>query len=435
MDILLDTRAEANIIRKGLVSNHLTYVARKPLRFATASGQSLGGGDTCVKLKVRLQSDQSQDDWFEYEVEFYEASIRVDAILSYPWLAEMHLGVFPHHKALVQDSPHLKFLYGTREPGKERENFEDDSCAIQKISAEERCKVHFESLNLHLPLGPTGKIEFLNTRDIEFLSKKFSDDGPEEFLPTENCEDPTLGIRRMIIAREGVTQEEKDRIEAYKEAIIQEYRGTVLRSSVFPDPPERGRYGYAYIPLKEGAEPVRQKPFFMHGERREALEKITQQWIDMKFIEPASSKHSEWLSQTFPVPKKSATFPWRGVADMRGPNSQTRRCNYPLPHIEDILVKHGGNQMFSILDLKQAFHQQPLHPESRHITCCFTPKGVFQWRVNVMGLTNAPQQFQQMIDDRLEPLRDDSTPYIDDILVGTSVGEGEDLLAAHDRDL
>ena len=52
-----------------------------------------------------------------------------------------------------------------------------------------------------------------------------------------------------------------------------------------------------------------------------------------------------------------------------------------------------------------------------------------------MGLTNAPQQFQQMIDDRLEPVRDIATPYIDDILVGTSVEEGEDLLAAHDRDL
>jgi hypothetical protein len=61
--------------------------------------------------------------------------------------------------------------------------------------------------------------------------------------------------------------------------------------------------------------------------------------------------------------------------------------------------------------------------------------GVFQWRVNVMGLTNAPQQFQQMIDDRLAPVRDIATPYIDDILIGTTVGEGEDLLEAHDRDL
>jgi hypothetical protein len=120
---------------------------------------------------------------------------------------------------------------------------------------------------------------------------------------------------------------------------------------------------------------------------------------------------------------------------MRGPNSQTKRCNYPLPKIEDILVKHGSHQIFSILDLKQAFHQQPLHPDSRPITTRFTPKGLYQWRVNVMGLMNASQQFQQMMDDRLQSVRDIATPYIDDILVGTSIGEGEDLLAAHDRDL
>ena len=62
-------------------------------------------------------------------------------------------------------------------------------------------------------------------------------------------------------------------------------------------------------------------------------------------------------------------------------------------------------------------------------------KGTLQWRVNVMGLTNASQQFQQMMDDRLASVRDVATPYIDDILVGTTVGEGEDVLAAHEKDL
>ena len=82
-----------------------------------------------------------------------------------------------------------------------------------------------------------------------------------------------------------------------------------------------------------------------------------------------------------------------------------------------------------------AFHQQPMHPDSRHITCCYTPQGIYQWRVNVMGLQNASQQFQQMLDDRLQPVRDVANPYIDDILVGTWVEPGEDLLAAHDRDV
>ena len=39
-----------------------------------------------------------------------------------------------------------------------------------------------------------------------------------------------------------------------------------------------------------------------------------------------------------------------------------------------------------------------------------------------------------MLDDRLQPVRDVANPYIDDILVGTWVEPGEDLLAALDRD-
>jgi hypothetical protein len=58
---------------------------------------------------------------------------------------------------------------------------------------------------------------------------------------------------------------------------------------------------------------------------------------------------------------------------MRGVNAESKRVNFPLPKIEDILIKQGANQIFSIIDLKQAFHQQPLHPDSRPITCTYTP--------------------------------------------------------------
>ena len=167
-------------------------------------------------------------------------------------------------------------------------------------------------MKLHLPLGPKGKPEYLNTQDLQFLAQKLAAAPPNSEDYEDFFGEPTLGINRTIIAREGVSPETEEKISAYREAIRKDYEGTVLRSTVFPDPPERGRFGYAYIPLKEGAVPVRQKPFFMHGERREALDKITQNWLEMKFIEPPSSKNSEWLSQTFPVPKKSATFPWRG---------------------------------------------------------------------------------------------------------------------------
>ena len=44
-----------------------------------------------------------------------------------------------------------------------------------------------------------------------------------------------------------------------------------------------------------------------------------------------------------------------------------------------------------------------------------------------MGLMNSSQQFQQMMEDRLKSVSDFTTPFIDDILIGTKAEEGEDL--------
>ena len=55
-----------------------------------------------------------------------------------------------------------------------------------------------------------------------------------------------------------------------------------------------------------------------------------------------------------------------------------------------------------------------------------------------MGLTNASQQFQMMMEDRLKGVRDIADPFIDDIIIGTQRQPGqtrEELLAQHDRDI
>ena len=121
-------------------------------------------------------------------------------------------------------------------------------------------------------------------------------------------------------------------------------------------PPLRGAYELATIPLKEGAVPFTAKAFCMHGERAEAYKKVVQDWLDRGFIErPDTAKPQEWLVQGFVVPKKNAEFPWRGVVDLRGPNEQTRKCNFLLPKIDDLLVKQGKCSCFQSLICVQRF--------------------------------------------------------------------------------
>ena len=110
-----------------------------------------------------------------------------------------------------------------------------------------------------------------------------------------------------IEAREPA-EDEDPKIKSLRENIFAEYERLVLRDKVFPNPPERGQFGYAYIHLKDGAEPIRQKPFVMHGERHEAYKKVVHDWIDNDFIERHFKGRGEWLSQGFVVPKKQPVF-------------------------------------------------------------------------------------------------------------------------------
>ena len=64
---------------------------------------------------------------------------------------------------------------------------------------------------------------------------------------------------------------------------------------------------------------------------------------------------------------------WRGVVDFRALNEATIPDSHPLPRIEDILVQQGKKAIFSVMDLKDAFHQVPLHVDSRHTHAVVPP--------------------------------------------------------------
>ena len=114
------------------------------------------------------------------------------------------------------------------------------------------------------------------------------------------------------------------------------------------------------------------------------MEDVTAEWLAEKKIEEGKGP---WSSPCFPVATKTPNK-WRGVVDMRHVNEQCVEDAYPLPRIEDMLVQQGAREIHSALDLKDAFHQIPLAEGSRYITCTATPRGIFQWRVVVMGWKN-----------------------------------------------
>ena len=77
---------------------------------------------------------------------------------------------------------------------------------------------------------------------------------------------------------------------------------------------------------------------------------------------------SAWSIPSFPVPKKKPGE-YRLVVDYRLLKEATVTDTHPLPRIEEILQRQGRFRVWSVLDMKDGFHQVPLKKEHRPLSC------------------------------------------------------------------
>ena len=85
-----------------------------------------------------------------------------------------------------------------------------------------------------------------------------------------------------------------------------------------------------------------------------------------------------WASPVVVIPKQDGDI--RICIDMRKANSAIKREVYPLPTFHDIISDLRNGKYFSKLDIKSAFHQIELNPESRVITTFITHKGLYHYK-------------------------------------------------------
>ena len=90
--------------------------------------------------------------------------------------------------------------------------------------------------------------------------------------------------------------------------------------------------------MKPNAKPKKQRHMHTNGERLKAREEITDDWLKEKTIGPA---RGPWSSPCFQVARTGKA--WPGVIDPRYMDEQCFEDPYPLPSIDEILVKQEGN--------------------------------------------------------------------------------------------
>lgn len=134
-------------------------------------------------------------------------------------------------------------------------------------------------------------------------------------------------------------------------------------------------------------------------------------------------KHSEspYSSPIWVVPKKmdaSGTRKVRVVIDYRKLNEKTVDDKFPIPQIEEILDSLGKSIYFTTLDLKSGFHQIEMDPAHRQKTAFSTALGHFEFTRMPFGLKNAPATFQRAMNNILgDYIGKICYVYLDDIII------------------
>ena len=137
---------------------------------------------------------------------------------------------------------------------------------------------------------------------------------------------------------------------------------------------------------------------------------------------------SEWVSPLVVGRKRNGDL--RLCVDLRKVNRAVITDGYPLPHIEDMLHELRDSQWYTKFDLKDAYHQLTLHPDSRDLTTFATPVGLKRFTRVPFGLSSAGPCFQQVMESILRGLPG-VVVYLDDVVVhAASRAEHDSRVAA-----
>ena len=122
---------------------------------------------------------------------------------------------------------------------------------------------------------------------------------------------------------------------------------------------------------------------------------------------------SAWASPTFITPKKDVRVWW--VSDLRHLNTAVRRKQYPIPVIQDVIMRRAGYKYLTKLDLTMQYYALELDEEGKDLCTIITPFGEYRYRRLPMGLKISPNIAQSIMEEILGDL--DIEVYIDDIAI------------------
>lgn len=172
------------------------------------------------------------------------------------------------------------------------------------------------------------------------------------------------------------------------------------------------------IELKPGTMPINTRQYRIPESQKEEIQRQLDELESKSIIEKSNSP---WNSPLLLVPKKGNQFgerKYRLVIDYRKLNTVTQPVAYPIPLIDEIIDQMQGAQVFTTLDLQGAFHQIPMHSNSKEYTAFSTSWNKYQFNSMPFGLVNSPYTWLRAIHTVLKGIIGfGAYVYMDDIII------------------
>ncbi|KXJ72535.1 hypothetical protein RP20_CCG017781 [Aedes albopictus] len=181
------------------------------------------------------------------------------------------------------------------------------------------------------------------------------------------------------------------------------------------------------VKLKE-YKPYTQRPARLSFYENTELEKIVQDMLAKGIIrESNADDHCKVVL----VKKKNNTF--RMCVNFRPLNKLVIRDNYPMPVIDDLIVKLRNKRYFTALDLKNGYYHVDVNENSKKYLSFVVEGGQYEFNKLPFGFANSPAAFVRYIRKVLEPFIASGTVivFIDDFMISTdTLEEHYEVLAA-----
>ena len=166
------------------------------------------------------------------------------------------------------------------------------------------------------------------------------------------------------------------------------------------------------IELKPGAMPYHARAYPIPKVHEATLRIEVERLVRIGVLKKIN--RSEWAAPTFIIPKKDGSV--RFISDFRQLNTRIKRKPFPIPKIQDLLLKLEGFQHATSLDLNMGYYHIELSPFSKTLCTIVLPWGKYEYQRLPMGLCNSPDIFQEKMSNLLLDL-EYCRAYIDDLLI------------------